>query len=348
LKRCGQAFVSISTPVRPSNRVKESVEFIIYHEECVKIATSPLGEINGCKTRKAPVALEWKRGGLASMTRYGMVIDVSRCNGCYNCFIACKDEYCGNDYPPYSLSQPMTGQFWMRLREKERGKYPKVKVAYTAIPCMHCDSPSCVKLAPEGAIYKRNDGIVIIDPVKAAGHKELVSTCPYRVIYWNEEKLTPQKCTMCAHLLDDGWKEPRCVEACPTGALLFGDLDDPGSDVAQLVASGKTEPLNSEYRMKEKVHYIGLPRRFVAGAVVFGDSDACAENVNITVTGEGEKRSVLTNNYGDFEFEDLAPDKNYSVKVEVQGYKTRTFEVKTATDVYLGDIFLAKSGTAKR
>ncbi len=145
------------------------------------------------------------------MARYGMIMDVTKCNGCYNCFLACRDEYCGNEFPPYSASQPMTGHFWMRIIEKERGKFPKVKVAYTAVPCMHCENPTCVKLAQNGAIYKRTDGIVIIDPKKAVGQKELLSTCPYRVIYWNEEKQLPQKCTLCAHLLDQGWKEPRCV-----------------------------------------------------------------------------------------------------------------------------------------
>lgn len=281
------------------------------------------------------------------MTRYGIVVDVTKCNGCYNCFLACKDEHCGNEYPGYAASQPMTGHFWMKIQEKERGKYPKVKVAYTAIPCMHCDNASCVRIAQDGAIYKREDGIVIIDPEKARGQKELLSTCPYRVIYWNEEKQLPQKCTMCAHLLDRGWKEPRCVEACPTGALVFGDLDDPNSEIAKKIASGETEPLHPEYGLNEKVRYIGLPKRFVAGSVVFGDIDECAEGVKVTLTGEGEKKTTFTNNYGDFEFEGLPADKRYTVKVEEEGYKSQEFEVKTNIDVYLGDIILTKNVTKK-
>jgi Fe-S-cluster-containing dehydrogenase component len=241
----------------------------------------------------------------------------------------------------------MTGHFWMKMVEKERGKYPKVKVAYTAIPCMHCENPTCVKTAQYGAIYKRPDGIVIIDPVKAGGQKELVSSCPYRVIYWNEEKKLPQKCTLCAHLLDKGWKEPRCVEACPTGALTFGDMDDPKSEVSKLVTSGNTEPLHPEYGLNEKVRYIGLPKRFIAGSVVFGDTDECAEGVKVTLTGEGEKKSVFTNNYGDFEFEGLPADKSYVVKVEASGYKSQKFDVKTNIDVYLGDIILDKAATRK-
>jgi Fe-S-cluster-containing dehydrogenase component len=281
------------------------------------------------------------------MARYGMIMDVTKCNGCYNCFLACKDEYCGNEFPPYSASQPMTGHYWMRIIEKERGKFPKVKVAYTAVPCMHCDNPTCVKLAQDKAIYQRPDGIVIIDPEKAKDHKELLSTCPYRVIYLNEEKQLPQKCTLCAHLLDQGWKEPRCVEVCPTGALLFGDLDDPNSEISKVIASGKTEVLHPEYGLKEKVRYIGLPKRFVAGAVVLTDTEECGEGIKVTLEGEGEKKTVLTDNYGDFEFEGLPPDKTYIVRVEAPGYRKQQFEVKTNVDVYLGDIFLAKSVARK-
>ena len=274
------------------------------------------------------------------MAKYGLVIDVNKCSGCYNCYLACRDEYCGNDYPPYSLAQPYTGHFWMRQIERERGKYPKVKVAYTPLPCMHCDDALCIKAAQDGAVYRRPDGIVIIDPEKSKGQKNLLSACPYRVIYWNEEKNIPQKCTLCAHLLDAGWKEPRCVEACPTGALTFGDLDDPNSEVSKLAASGKAEILHPEYEMKEKVTYIGLPKRFVAGSVVLGDKDECAENVSVTLTGEGEKKTVKTDNYGDFEFEGLPEDREYSVKIECPGYKPEEFSVKTKVDVYLGDIIL--------
>jgi len=281
------------------------------------------------------------------LTKYGMVIDVTKCNGCYNCVLACKDEHCGNDFLPYSVSQPMTGHFWMRMIEKERGRYPKVKVAYTAVPCMHCENPACVKLAQDGAIYQREDGIVIIDPVKSAGHKELLSVCPYRVIYWNEERQVPQKCTLCSHLLDQGWKEPRCVEACPTGALSFGDLDDPNSLVSQLLSSGDTEVRHPEYGLKEKVRYIGLPRRFIAGSVIFGDTDECAQGVKVTLTGEGEKKSIFSDNYGDFEFEGLAENKEYTVKIESEDHKSQHFTVKTNVDVYLGEIILTKKTVRK-
>jgi Fe-S-cluster-containing dehydrogenase component len=276
------------------------------------------------------------------MARYGIVIDINKCSGCYNCQLACKDEHCGHDYPGYSAAQPMSGQFWMNLFEKERGKYPKVKVAFTPVLCQHCKEATCVKLAQDGAVYRRADGIVIIDPVKAKGQKQLVSSCPYRVIYWNEEKDLPQKCTLCAHLLDQGWKVPRCVELCPTGALLFGDLDDPKSPGAKLIASGAAESLHPEYGLKENVAYIGIPGKFVAGTVAYGDTDECAGGATVTLSSKGGDKKTKTNNFGDFEFEGLPDNIEYTVKIEASGYKPQKLNAKTVTDVYLGVIKLEK------
>src|SRR5512139_3080894 len=205
------------------------------------------------------------------MARLGMVIDINKCIGCYNCFLSCRDEFAGNEYRGYSTAQPMEGQNWIRVIEKERGQYPKVKVSYTPIPCMHCDDAPCIKMAQNGAIYRRPDGIVIIDPVKAKGQRELISSCPYRVIEWNEEKQVAQKCILCAHMLDRGEKEPRCVESCPTQALIFGNLDDPDSQVSKMLKENSWEKLSPEFNLKEKVLYQGLPKRFTSGTVVYQD-----------------------------------------------------------------------------
>lgn len=276
------------------------------------------------------------------MTRYGMVIDITKCTGCYNCFLACRDEFAGNDNGSYAAAQPISGMNWIKLIERERGQYPKVKVAYTPITCMQCENAGCVKLAQNNAVYRRPDGIIIIDPVKAKGQREIVSGCPYRVIEWNEEKQLPQKCILCAHMLDKGEKVPRCVEACPTGALVFGDLDDPKSEIAKLMASGKTEALHPEYGMKEKVRYIGLPKKFIAGAVIYGDIDEVAVGLKVTLSGDGQSQAVSTNGFGDFEFEGLADNADYTVKIEAPGYKVKSLKAKTTKDIYLGEIVLKK------
>jgi Fe-S-cluster-containing dehydrogenase component len=276
------------------------------------------------------------------MARYGMIINAKKCTGCYNCFLSCRDEFAGNNWAPYSAPQPMTGMNWIHLVEKERGQYPKVKVHYTPVICMQCAKPECIKVAQNGAIFKTKEGIVIIDPVKAKGQKQIVNGCPYRVIEWNEELQLPQKCTFCAHLLAQGEKIPRCVENCPVNAIVFGNLDDPKSEIAMLVASGKTEVLHPEFGMKEQVNYINLPKKFVAGTVVLGDIDEVAKGAIITLIGNGGSKTTKTNGFGDFEFEDLPDNTAYTVKIDVSGYTVINVPAKTLRDVYLGEIVLSK------
>lgn len=275
------------------------------------------------------------------MKRYGLLIDVGKCNGCYNCFLACRDEYAGNDYPPYSAAQPSSGQHWMSIREEERGSCPKVKVDYIPIPCMQCREPSCVKGAPEGSVHQRPDGIVLIDPVRAGGKKEIVSLCPHRVIYWNEEKGIPQKCTFCAHLLDRGWKVPRCVEACPTGALLFGDLEDPKSEISAALKSAPVEELHPEFGLKPGVLYVALPKPFVAGEVVFADRKGeCAKGVKVTLADGGKPVTTETDGFGDFEFKGLLPRHTYTLRIAHPGYEAKEITVRTHTDGNVGEITL--------
>jgi len=207
---------------------------------------------------------------------------------------------------------------------------------------MHCREAPCIKQAQNDAVYRRPDGIVIIDPVKAKGQRHLLSACPYGVIYWNEEKNLPQKCTFCAHLLDQGWKEPRCVELCSSGALTFGDLDDPQSEVARLIVSNNTEVLSPEFGLKENVVYIGVPKRYIAGTVAYMDTDEVSPGVTVTLTKDGVQNTAITNNFGDFEFEGLASDSAYLLKIEAPQYKTHEQRVETRKNTYLGVITLQK------
>jgi Fe-S-cluster-containing dehydrogenase component len=269
-----------------------------------------------------------------------MVIDVTRCDGCYNCFIACKDEHAEIAHPGYTVAQPMTGQHWMKIIGVERGRYPRVKQDYIPQPCMQCEVPQCANESGE-AINQREDGIVMIDTEKAVGDRELASRCPYRRIYWNDQEQVGQKCTFCAHLLDAGWKEPRCVEACPTGTLIFGDLDDPDSPVSKVW--DQAEPMHPEYAMGDRVRYIGLPMNFIAGAVVFGDIDECAKGVTVTLEGNGQTVTMVTDAFGDFEFEGLPATTDYTVTVAAPGYASQQHAVRTHASVYLGDIILAKA-----
>ena len=158
------------------------------------------------------------------------VYDHDKCNGCRNCQLACKDEHVDNEWAPWAKPQPDTGQFWTRVEERVRGQVPKVRVSYTVRMCQHCGDAPCMAAAPE-AVYRRPDGLVIVDPEKAHGLRELVEACPYGAIYYNEELDIPQKCTGCAHLVDAG-ELPHCVDVCPHEALRFGDEEDFAEEIA--------------------------------------------------------------------------------------------------------------------
>jgi len=194
----------------------------------------------------------------------------------------------------------------------------------------------------DGAVYQREDGIVMIDPVKAKGREEIVDTCPYGAIYWNEEADIVQKCTMCAHLLDDPtWTPgiPRCVHTCPTGSLKQYKVE-PAEMEKMIEAEGLTA-YKAELGTKPHVLYKNLhkfTKNFItAGVLVDGD---CFENATVTLhSKEGGivcnlygagvadclDTSVLatrtTNFFGEFKFDGLE-NGEYTVDVDAGGKKT--------------------------
>jgi tetrathionate reductase subunit B len=271
-----------------------------------------------------------------------MVIDLAICNGCHNCQIACKDEHVANDWTPVARPQPDTGQFWHKVINLERGTVPKVMVTYHHSMCQHCEEAPCIQACPSHAIYRRSDGAVIIDPEKCRGNKMCMAACPYEnVIYFNDDLNIAQKCTFCAHLLDRGWTETRCSDACPTGALTFGDEEDP--KIKDLIARG--ELLRPELPTRPRVYYLNLPQKWIAGAVFDPEADLCLEGATITATDTqtGEKRSATTDNYGDFWLKGLA-DGTYVLQIEKPAYLTKKLGPIDATtkDHNLGDIELWK------
>ena len=265
-----------------------------------------------------------------------LVINTEKCNGCYNCQISCKDEHVGNDWTPYAKPQPDTGQFWMKLSEKVRGSVPKVKVSYVPHLCRHCDNAPCIQACQNEAIYKRNDGIVIVDPEKCCGSRNCVDACPYGAIYYNWDLNIAQKCTMCAHLLDRGWKEPRCVELCPTEALTFGEE----KDLRGLIQ--KAEPLNADADTKPRVHYLGLPKRFVAGAIYDPEEDECIQGATINLTNSETNESFTTESdyFGNFWLRKLK-EGTYLLSITKDGYEPKEIgSISTKKDVNVGDIEL--------
>lgn len=264
------------------------------------------------------------------------VLDISKCSGCFNCQLACKDEHAGNDWMPYSRPQPPTGQFWIKVQEHVCGSKPKVKIHYTPELCNHCDNPACLPACPEGAISKREDGLVLIDPAKCSGCKKCLDACPYHAIYFNDELRLAQKCTGCAHLLDHGYALPRCVEACPTDALKFGEeseLQDfiPGAVVRQ-----------PETGCRPRVFYRNIPGKFIAGTVYDPVEEEVVIGARCKLNNGAKLWDVNSDSFGDFWFRDLAVGI-YDLVIEAPGYRVRTFSrLNTSSDLNLGDIPLEK------
>jgi tetrathionate reductase subunit B len=267
-----------------------------------------------------------------------MLIDLSICNGCHNCQIACKDEHVANDWSPIAKPQPDTGQFWNKVISLERGTVPKVQVTYHHTICQHCAEAPCITACTARAIYRRDDGIVIIDPEKCRGNRLCLEACPYEnVIYFNDDLNIAQKCTFCAHLIDRGWTETRCSDACPTGALTVAEEDDP------LVQEKLTqaELLKPELPTRPRVYYFNLPKKWIAGALYDTEADECTEGATVTATDQktGAQVSSTSDNYGDFWLRDL-PEGTYLLQIEKEGYLTQKLGPVDVTekDRNLGDI----------
>jgi tetrathionate reductase subunit B len=280
------------------------------------------------------------------MAKKVFVIDIAKCNGCHSCQVVCKDEHVANDWTPVAKPQPEIGQFWIELTERVRGTVPKVKVAYRPHLCMHCDEAPCLEACPiEGALYQRADGLVIIDPVKCTGCRSCVDACPYPgVIYFNEDLNIAQKCTGCAHLLDDGWTEPRCADACPTLALRL--LDE--KEAKELIAQAEVWRPELKDKVKPRVYYLGLPKKFIAGTVYDPVEEEVIIGATVTLKPQGGKagtagkaQTIETDAYGDFWFEDLL-DGLYEVQIK-SGNKTKVYKDldTVVADINLGDIPLS-------
>ena len=267
-----------------------------------------------------------------------LIVNMDKCIACYNCVVACKDEFVDNDWSPYSKPQGEK-HFWMKLNRIERGDWPKLKVSHMPIPCVQCEDAPCEKQAKSGAIYKRSDGIVIIDPVKSIGQNQLVSSCPYGAIYWNKELNIPQKCTFCAHLLDRGWQEmPRCVKACPVEALTFGEYEN----LKQTIQDMKATPLSPELNTKPRTYYIGLPKTFIAGTLIDQKNGDCLSGAEISVkeTTSGATLTTKSDYLGEFLVDGLESKKTYEVTITKPSTTPMKKTVTLDKDTYLGEITL--------
>ncbi len=210
-----------------------------------------------------------------------IITDLNKCVGCKSCQVSCKEHNTGGAYGPVHDHDPYAdpdGMWWNRIVGMEGGEYPTADVLYLPKACMHCYDAPCVPVCPTGASFKRADnGVVLVDYDSCIGCQLCMWACPYGVREFDEHEGVVKKCTMCIDRIEDETlapedRQPACVQSCPTHARTFGDLDDPDSAVARLVAEQRGFQLLPELGANPAVHY--LPRRPVATAVDGSQLDA--------------------------------------------------------------------------
>jgi Fe-S-cluster-containing dehydrogenase component len=274
--------------------------------------------------------------------KWNMIIDVAECTNCNLCTLATMDEYVGNAWPGYSAPMPRHGHKWMDILQKERGQAPMIDIAYVPVMCNHCDDAPCVKAARNGAVRKRQDGIVLIDPERAKGQKQLVEACPYGHIWWNDELGLPQAWPFDAHLIDQGWNQTRGQLSCPTGAMRAVKVED--EEMARIAREQNLEVMRPELNTRPRVYYRNLWRYskcFIGGTISMESKGVvdCVEGARVRLLKDGGCIAETTSdNYGDFKFDRLDEDSGpYRIEIWVDG-RQKIIDTTLATSINLGEI----------
>jgi dimethyl sulfoxide reductase iron-sulfur subunit len=242
-----------------------------------------------------------------SEKHWGMVIDQNRCVGCWTCAIACKEinnqplGFWWNRVLTTSPSDAAAAPASDNI-DVPAGTFPQVTIAYQPTACQHCQDAPCVKVCPVGATFRRDDGAILVDYERCIGCRYCIAACPYgvRVFNWGDAEYADdfpvghvddyrtdgrlvftakrprgvvEKCTLCVENLDAG-EQPFCVESCPAGARVFGDLNDPDSEVSKKVTKEGAKQLLEELGTEPSVYYQPARRTDVLDAPVQNESGA--------------------------------------------------------------------------
>ncbi|MHC4321501.1 MAG: sulfate reduction electron transfer complex DsrMKJOP subunit DsrO [Planctomycetota bacterium] len=188
--------------------------------------------------------------------RLAMVIDLRKCYGCHSCSIACKSEF----------NVPLgVWRSWVKVVDK--GTYPKVKRSFLPRLCNHCENPPCVSVCPTQASHRDEEkGLVDIREERCIGCKMCIVACPYDARFSHPTKKVANKCDFCIHRVEKG-VVPSCVNTCPSNARIFGDLNDPDSEVRKLVDTNRVQVLKPELDTEPSVFYIDLDEDAVGGHI---------------------------------------------------------------------------------
>ena len=175
---------------------------------------------------------------------WGKVIDNRKCIGCHACTVACKQEH---DVP--------LGVNRTYVKQVEVGRYPNVRRHFQVTRCNQCADAPCVEICPTTAMYQRPDGIVDFDRSRCIGCQACMAACPYDAIYIDPVSHSAEKCNFCTNRIDRGL-QPACVTVCPTQAIFVGNLEDPMSNVSNLIARENVEVRRPEKNTNPKLFYV--------------------------------------------------------------------------------------------
>lgn len=178
------------------------------------------------------------------MTRYGMLIDTRKCIGCYACRGACQNQN--------KLSPEVS---FIKYAALENGSYPHLKAETVPTQCMHCEDAPCAQVCPTGATFIDDNGVVTVDQSRCIGCKYCATACPYQARAFDPVTGTVDKCRLCTQYAKEGSGMTTCVTACPTGVRIFGDLDDPESEVSKAIAATNAKPIAGDLT-KSKFFYV--------------------------------------------------------------------------------------------
>jgi len=259
-------------------------------QECAKLATgaglvfsgiavsSPVSAFTG--KNSAPKKLVNKDGYDWNKHFYGMIVDPDQCIGCYSCMRACSEENDVGDrgfrtwverYTVTKDDKVIIDSPKKRDRSDSKDDLFKIppqpneevkKQFFVPKLCNHCAEPPCTQVCPVGSTYKTNDGVVLIDHDSCVGCGYCIQSCPYGARFWDPNYLCANKCSFCYHRVTKGLN-PACVDACPTGARMFGDLKEPESPIVQKLRKTGARGLRRDLGTKPKVFYTKVDREVV-------------------------------------------------------------------------------------
>lgn len=245
--------------------------------------------------------------------KYAFVIDQRKCIGCHACTVACKAEH---DVP--------IGVYRTWVKYVERGEFPHTRRYFLVNRCNHCDDAPCVAICPTRALYKRADGIVDFDSSRCIGCKSCMQACPYDALYIDPNTHTAAKCNYCAHRTELGL-EPACVVVCPERAIIAGDLHDPASEIARIIAREPVRTRKPEQGTGPNVYYLG------ADEAAINPEAAVEELPHMTMWS-----TLLKPQHED----ESAIDMGKSLRNGEQGFQSRPYNTNAASrvaPVYPGD-----------